>query len=82
MDSEDETRQSVCATEPIDVKKPGFNKTNSLRARFANGEVAHLRSSVNTPELRLYTEADSPERAQELLTLHIGRIAEWLAGST
>ncbi|MCF7994616.1 MAG: hypothetical protein K9L88_07235, partial [Chromatiaceae bacterium] len=32
----------------------------------ASGDILHLRPSGNAPELRAYTEADSPERARDL----------------
>ena len=40
-----------------------LDATDGLRITFASGEIAHLRPSGNAPELRAYTEADSPERA-------------------
>jgi hypothetical protein len=39
----------------------------SLSLKTANGDVVHLRPSGNAPELRCYTEASSPEQAQQLL---------------
>ena len=50
-----------------------IDTTDGLRITFASGEIAHLRPSGNAPELRAYTEADSPERATEInrLCLHI-----------
>jgi len=46
------------------VKK--IDVTDGLRVSFLSGEVVHLRPSGNAPELRCYTEADSPERAAEI----------------
>ncbi len=40
-----------------------IDTTDGLRITFASGEIAHLRPSGNAPELRAYTEADTPERA-------------------
>lgn len=43
-----------------------LDETDGLRITFTNAEVIHLRPSGNAPELRCYTEADTPERAAEL----------------
>ena len=40
--------------------------TDGLRMRYATGEVIHLRPSANAPQFRVYTNADSHDRAQEL----------------
>ncbi|MDD1621504.1 MAG: phosphomannomutase [Methylococcaceae bacterium] len=49
--------------------------TDGLRMTFDNGEIVHLRPSGNAPELRCYAEADSMNRAQELVALSLGRIS-------
>jgi len=41
-----------------------LDRTDGLRATFANAEVIHLRPSGNAPEFRCYSEADSDERAR------------------
>ena len=38
---------------------------------FDNGEIAHLRPSGNAPQLRIYSVADSQERAAEIVALAI-----------
>ena len=43
-----------------------LDHTDGVRATLTNGEILHLRPSGNAPELRAYTEADTPERAREL----------------
>lgn len=43
-----------------------FDATDGLRTTFASGDVIHLRPSGNAPELRTYTESDTPERALQL----------------
>ncbi len=43
-----------------------LNTTDGLRITFESGEVVHLRPSGNAPELRCYTEADSPARAEAI----------------
>ncbi len=54
-----------------------IDRTDGLRITFASGEIAHLRPSGNAPELRAYTEADSPERARAMSRLCMARLAEW-----
>jgi phosphomannomutase len=51
-----------------------IDETDGLRVTFANGDIVHLRPSGNAPECRLYAEADSPERAQALLSGHLDRL--------
>ena len=51
--------------------------TDGLRITFKSNEIAHLRPSGNAPELRAYTEADSPERAQEMNRVCMGILAGW-----
>lgn len=41
--------------------------TDGLRLTLGAGRVVHLRPSGNAPELRLYTEAETPEAASDLL---------------
>ena len=43
------------------------NQVDGLRVTLASGEIVHLRPSGNAPELRCYGEADTPERAAELV---------------
>lgn len=51
------------------------DETDGLRLTFATGEVVHLRPSGNAPELRCYTEADTPERATALCADTLRRVA-------
>jgi phosphomannomutase len=51
--------------------------TDGLRVTFTSGEIAHLRPSGNAPELRAYTEADTPERAQEMNRICMDILAGW-----
>ena len=51
--------------------------TDGLRMTFVSGEIAHLRPSGNAPELRAYTEADSPERAAEMNRICMEILAGW-----
>jgi phosphomannomutase len=42
------------------------NRVDGLRLNFTNGDIVHLRSSGNAPELRCYAEANTELRAQAL----------------
>ncbi|MHC1478943.1 phosphomannomutase [Frateuria aurantia] len=53
------------------------DETDGLRMTFDSAEIIHLRPSGNAPELRVYVEADSPERAQALLELGIAAVSRW-----
>jgi phosphomannomutase len=56
-----------------------LDTTDGVRITFGNGEIAHLRPSGNAPELRAYTEADTPERAQEMNRACMEILARWRA---
>ena len=43
------------------------DETDGLRMTFANQDVVHIRPSGNAPELRIYVESSSDERAAQLL---------------
>jgi phosphomannomutase len=48
-----------------------INWLDGVRIGFANGDVAHVRPSGNAPELRLYANADTPERAERIVSLAV-----------
>ncbi len=50
------------------------DETDGLRMTMANGEIVHYRPSGNAPELRCYAEADTPERASELVDYALAKI--------
>ncbi|MFC0281428.1 phosphomannomutase [Falsigemmobacter intermedius] len=52
---------------PLGESLSAQDRTDGLRLHLASGRVIHLRPSGNAPELRLYTEAESPEQAGDLL---------------
>lgn len=52
-----------------------IDNTDGLRVTFANGDIVHLRPSGNAPELRCYTESNTPERAQKLCKECLERIS-------
>jgi phosphomannomutase len=45
----------------------GQDARDGLRIAAKNGEVVHFRPSGNAPELRVYVEALSQERSEQLL---------------
>ncbi|QHC36094.1 phosphomannomutase [Komagataeibacter xylinus] len=53
------------------------DETDGLRMTFAGSEVIHLRPSGNAPELRVYVEAESPERAAQLLQTGLEAVSAW-----
>jgi len=44
---------------------------DGVRITFKNGDIAHLRPSSNAPQLRIYSIADSPDRAAEITAMAI-----------
>jgi phosphomannomutase len=48
-----------------------LNSLDGIRIYFTNGEIAHLRPSGNAPQLRIYSVADTQERADEIVSLAI-----------
>ncbi len=53
------------------------DETDGVRMTFENGENIHLRPSGNAPELRVYVEADTQERAGELLAIGLAAVSSW-----
>ncbi|MBU2848533.1 phosphomannomutase [Acidithiobacillus ferriphilus] len=53
--------------------------TDGIRVTLAQGGVIHLRPSGNAPELRCYTEADSPEQAEAMLRKALQIMNGWRA---
>jgi phosphomannomutase len=46
--------------------------TDGARLHFANGDVAHVRASGNAPQLRIYANADTQARADEIVAFGLG----------
>lgn len=46
-----------------------INMLDGIRIFFDNGDIAHLRPSGNAPQLRIYSVADTQERADEIVTI-------------
>ncbi|MBU2733151.1 phosphomannomutase [Acidithiobacillus ferridurans] len=53
--------------------------TDGIRVTLASGGIIHLRPSGNAPELRCYTEADSPEQAETMLRKALEVMNGWRA---
>ena len=49
----------------------GINSVDGVRIFFDNGDIAHLRPSGNAPQLRIYSVANSQERADEIVQMAI-----------
>jgi phosphomannomutase len=47
------------------------NSLDGIRMFFGNGDIAHLRPSGNAPQMRIYSVADSQERADAIVQLGI-----------
>ena len=48
-----------------------INYLDGIRITFDNGDVAHIRPSGNAPQFRVYSNANSQERASEIIRLSI-----------
>jgi phosphomannomutase len=57
------------------ARPAGIDQTDGLRITLENGDIVHLRPSGNAPELRCYTEADSPQRAEERVRVCLRAVA-------
>ncbi len=69
-----ESRAELAAYFPVEAKFGSIKTINTLdgvRIIFENGDIAHLRESSNAPQLRIYSVADSQERAAEIVALAI-----------
>lgn len=54
-----------------------INETDGFRITFVSEEVVHLRPSGNAPELRCYVEANSEQRAEEMLSVCLSGLKAW-----
>ena len=54
--------------------------TDGLRMTLSSGRVVHLRPSGNAPELRFYTEAETPGAASKLLAAGLAALRARLQG--
>jgi phosphomannomutase len=48
--------------------------TDGLRVTFSSGDIVHLRTSGNAPELRCYAESDTQTKAQSLCDQCLARV--------
>ena len=46
-----------------------INVLDGVRVSFDNGDVAHIRPSGNAPQLRIYSNSDTQERADQIVAL-------------
>lgn len=53
------------------------DETDGLRMTFADHAIIHLRPSGNAPELRVYVEAETQERAELILEKALGAVSAW-----
>ena len=71
----EEWRRSKKILENYFLKTAGFdgvarvNVLDGVRVYFQNGDVAHIRPSGNAPQLRIYANADSQARADQIVDL-------------
>jgi phosphomannomutase len=63
--------------EPVFGAIERVDRIDGLRVSFESGDVVHLRSSGNADEFRIYSCADSPERARELAERGSAFVREW-----
>lgn len=54
-----------------------IDQTDGLRITFDCGDIIHLRPSGNAPELRVYVESNTPERAAKLLAVGMNGVSAW-----
>lgn len=50
-------------------KATAINTVDGIRIFFDNNDIAHIRPSGNAPQLRIYSVANSQERADEIVSL-------------
>lgn len=48
-----------------------INTLDGVRITFDSGDIAHIRPSSNAPQLRIYSIANTPERAAEIVKMAI-----------
>ncbi|MCD4812240.1 phosphomannomutase [bacterium] len=50
-----------------------MNMVDGIRIVFSNHDVAHIRPSGNAPQLRIYSNADSQQRADEIVSMGLAK---------
>lgn len=63
----------------LEATEASIDTTDGLRISLADQRIVHIRPSGNAPELRVYTEAKSPEAAISLLTAGLRVVAKWIS---
>lgn len=51
-----------------------LNYVDGIRITFANGDIVHIRPSGNAPQFRVYSNANSKERASKIVQLCIAEL--------
>jgi phosphomannomutase len=59
----------------LNLTEAALDLTDGLRITTSDGAILHLRPSGNAPELRLYIEAETKQRAEALLTSGLQEVA-------
>jgi phosphomannomutase len=78
--SDDELRDKEALEEAFFEYFGGVSSTNmtdGLRITFGSGEIIHFRPSGNAPEFRCYSEADSKNRAKEIIKICLSIMNSW-----
>ncbi|WP_026352508.1 phosphomannomutase [Yoonia vestfoldensis] len=70
----DDPQRRAGFLESLDLAERTVDLTDGLRITCMDGRIVHLRPSGNAPELRLYIEADSPDRAESTLNAGLARL--------
>tara|TARA_R110001583_G_scaffold179067_1_gene335559 strand:+ start:5406 stop:6878 length:1473 start_codon:yes stop_codon:yes gene_type:complete len=58
---------SLIAQEGEALKVVSIDETDGLRMTLSSGDIVHLRPSGNAPELRCYSESDTPENVIKIV---------------
>ncbi len=62
---------------PVFGPVAGVNSTDGLRLILEDGNIVHMRASTNSNRFRCYTEADTAQKASELLTKGLEMMKGW-----
>jgi len=61
----DDAEQRAAFLAPLNSDCIGVDETDGLRMTLRDERIIHLRASGNAPEMRLYVEAETPQRAEQ-----------------
>ena len=79
MTMNDLDTQKITIRSMLEIKQSitTIDTTDGLRIIFNNNDILHIRPSGNAPELRCYTESNSPENAKVLNNKIIKILKDW-----